>query len=159
MRVARIIVPQSAESQIRARGAIVDRLPASCYFFLRLMIQRLPTIFLLLALAVNAFSVVPPHAGGEGCGSEDCCAKARQDAPESTPAVLCCVINCEQNAETNSNPATVIRARQGQNLPPLAFASTYESVSYSQRAKFPSSPTRHIAGSSARYLEHNAFLI
>ena len=123
------------------------------------MVLRLLTTFLLLALAVNAFSVVPPHASGEGCGSEDCCVKARQEAPEATQAVLCCIINCEQNTETASTPTTSICARQDHNLPPLDFIRRYESISYLQRAKFPSSPTRNIAGSSTRYLEYNAFLI
>jgi hypothetical protein len=123
------------------------------------MIKCLLTTFLLLALTVNLFAVIPPHAGGEGGCSEDCCAIARQGITESSLEVLCCVVNCEQNAETNSTPAIVIGAQQKQNLPPLNFAGTAESIGYIQQTQFPSSPTRHIAGSSTRYLDNSAFLI
>ncbi len=123
------------------------------------MMKTLLTTFLLLALMANLFAVVPPHAGGEGGCSDDCCASARQNTPESSFAVLCCIINCEQNAETSPSPASAISAQQNQILPPLAFVCTVESISYIQQVQFPSSPTRHFAGSSTRYLEHNAFLI
>ncbi|MEO6724422.1 MAG: hypothetical protein ABIP14_03895 [Blastocatellia bacterium] len=117
------------------------------------------TIFLLLALAANLFAVIPPHAGGEGGCSDDCCASAHQDTQESSSAVLCCILNCEQNAETSQTPAIAIGAQQYQNLAPFSFVRTAKLIGYIQRMQFPSSPTRHIAGSSTRYLDNNAFLI
>ncbi|MDQ3011554.1 MAG: hypothetical protein M3X11_12715 [Acidobacteriota bacterium] len=123
------------------------------------MIKRLMTIFLLLALTANLLAVIPPHAGGEGGCSDDCCASAHQDMQESSPAVLCCILNCEQNAETSQTPAIAIGTQQNQNFPSPGFVCTAKSISNIQRARFPSSPTRHIAGSSTRYIENNTFLI
>ena len=123
------------------------------------MIKKLLTTILLLALTANLFAVIPPHAGGEGGCSDDCCASARQNTPESSLAVICCVINCEQDAESSQTPASAVGVQQIQNLPSLDFVYTAESISYIQQTQFPSSPTRHIAGSSTRYLENNTFLI
>jgi hypothetical protein len=123
------------------------------------MIKKTLTTFLLLAVMANLFAIIPPHVDGEGGCSAECCASARQDAPESSWSALCCAVNCKQSAETSPAPAISVVAQQQQNLPPICFASAAETVSYIRQTRFPSSPTRHIAGSSTRYLENNAFLI
>lgn len=123
------------------------------------MVKKLLTTFLLLAVLASLFSVIPPHVDGEGGCSTDCCASARQDSAQSSWSAVCCVVNCEQEAETSPAPASSIAARQKQNLPPICFASAAETVSYIRQSRFPSSPTRHIAGSSTRFLENNTFLI
>jgi len=117
------------------------------------------TTFLLLALAMNIFAVVQPPIEGEDCCSEDGCSGALPDRPELFPAALCCMSACGQNAEANPIPAVVVNERRNQNLPLPGIVSAVQSISYIQQTRFPSSPTRHIAGSSIRYLEHNAFLI
>ncbi|MGH8106871.1 MAG: hypothetical protein ACREO2_11165 [Arenimonas sp.] len=123
------------------------------------MTKKLLTTFLLLAVMANLFSVIPPHVDGAGGCSTDCCASARQDSSQLSWSALCCVVNCEQEAETNPAPSSSIVAQQKQNLPPICFVSAAEAVSYILQTQFPSSPTRHLAGCSARYLENNTFLI
>jgi len=125
------------------------------------MCKRLLTILLLLAMMANAFAIIPPHEEpASGC-SEECCATAMQheETAESLSAALCCAINCQQNAEPHS-PQILPAAPQKQEPKPVsAFWQPVKDCSYLQQIRFPSSPTRHLAGSSIRYLENSSFLI
>ncbi len=144
-----------------SQASAVDRLRWPLLFLCSLMRKRLLTILLLLTVMANAFAVIPPHDQPAGGCSEECCAAAMQheETAESMSAALCCAINCQQNAEPHS-PQFLPAAPQKQE--PKSVSASWQPLkdcSYPQQIRFPASPTRHLTGSTARYLENSAFLI
>ncbi|MEK7831791.1 MAG: hypothetical protein AAB401_11935 [Acidobacteriota bacterium] len=109
----------------------------------------------------NAFAVIPPHDEPAGGCSEGCCTVAMQheETAESLSAALCCAINCQQDAEPHS-PQILPAAPQKQETKSVSASwRLLKDCFYPQQIKFPASPTRHLTGSSNRYLENNTFLI
>jgi hypothetical protein len=156
---AKIIDSRGEENP--AEGSAVDRLRWPLLSLDSLMCKRLLTILLLLAMTTNAFAVIPPHDQPAGGCSEECCAVAIQHekTAESMSAALCCALSCQQNAEPNL-PQIFPAAPQKQE--PKSVSASWRLLkdsSYPQQIKFPASPTRHLTGSSNRYLENNTFLI
>lgn len=139
----------------------VDRKRESLLSLYSLMTKRLLTIFILLAMAANVFAVIPVHTeAASGC-SEGCCAAAMQhDAtPESVAAALCCALNCQQEAEQNSPTILLVTPQKPELKACTALRQITAVCQRLRQIRFPSSPTRHLAGSSARYLENSSFLI
>ena len=123
------------------------------------MIRRfLATIFLIVFTA-NSLAAITPHTDGEGGCSPDCCQSARENTSETFVSRLCCMLDCKQSSETNPTTTSVIGAPQKQNLFTVQFTFNQEDSSYLSHARFPSSPSRNIAGSTSRYLETSTLLI
>ena len=122
------------------------------------MVKRFTTILLLLLLAGNTLIAVPPHPAGTGGCEMECCETAHQTAPVATIAGACCMLECPPLAEllpvSNSSPAP----------PPVpGLLPTLQAISFvasiSSQTNFPSAPTRHLHGSSSRYLDCCSFLL
>jgi hypothetical protein len=96
---------------------------------------------------------------GEGGCSPDCCQSARENTSESFVSSLCCMLDCKQSSETNPTTTSVTGAPQKRNLLTIRFTFNQEDFSYLSQARFPSSPSRNIAGSTDRYLETSTLLI
>jgi hypothetical protein len=121
-----------------------------------LMRKSLLSILLLLTLVGNALAAFPPHQAGAGGCEASCCETAHQSGPAAMISGICCIVECPQTAET----APVIPANQNAQpaLPsPFLFSSAFSS--YLPSACFPSAPTRHLHGSSSRYLDCCSFLL
>jgi len=123
------------------------------------MIRRfLATIFLTVFTA-NSLAAITPHTDGEGGCSPDCCQSARDNIPESFVSSLCCMLDCKQSSETSPTTTSATGAPQKYDLLTLQFTFNQEDFSYISQARFPSSPSRNIAGSTSRYLETSTLLI
>lgn len=120
--------------------------------------RKLLIVTFLATVSVNAVGAAP-HLEAQACAMK-CCDKLRKLSDDNQPARLRCVTSCDE--PVGANPTRI----SAPTLAPQKHASTthgriyrYRAVSYIERIKFPTSPTRFIAGSTDRYLEIGALLI
>jgi hypothetical protein len=123
------------------------------------MVRRLLETIFLIIFAANSLAAITPHVDGEGGCSPDCCQSARENTSESFVSSLCCMLDCKQSSETNQTATRVAGAPPKDHLFTVHFTFNREDFSYLSRARFPSSPSRNIAGSTDRYLETSTLLI
>ena len=124
------------------------------------MVKRLLTIWIGLLVAANAFAAFAPNLIEREECSDACCAAAHcASTVELLPAALCCAINSQQDSEPNPTQSLPSTIQKQEVKASTGFGATQIVVSYLYQARFPSSPTRHLAGSSARYLENSSLLI
>ncbi len=124
------------------------------------MIKRMLTTLVALVLMANAVAAFSPGTGdGEQC-TDACCAAAHCDAAvQLLMAAQCCTINPQQDAEPNLPQSLPIAVQKQELKAASAIWPTQANSSCLKQIRFPSSPTRHLAGSTSRYLENNSFLI
>ncbi|MGH9832176.1 MAG: hypothetical protein ACREBD_36605 [Blastocatellia bacterium] len=123
------------------------------------MVRRLLEIIFLVTFAANSLAAITPHVDGEGGCSPDCCQSARGNTSETFVSSLCCMLDCKQSSETSPTTTSVAGAPQQRHLFTIRFNFNQEDSSYLSQARFPSSPSRNIAGSTDRYLETSVLLI
>jgi len=123
------------------------------------MFKRLFILAFVVAVTANSVSAVSPQLAGERCVMS-CCRTAQNANRDVAPARLRCLVDCSQPASTSPSPASALTApsqKKSNAVESLTTAS--QPVSYVQHIRFPKSPTRSIAGNSARYLETGTLLI
>ena len=124
------------------------------------MIKRMLTMLVVLVLMANAVAAFTPGAGdGEQC-MDACCAVAHCDA--TVPLLMtaqCCTINSQQDAEPNLPQGLPIAIQKQELKASSVIWPSQINSSCLKQIRFPSSPTRHFAGSTSRYLENNTLLI
>lgn len=121
------------------------------------MFRRFTTFLLLLLLAGNTLLAVPPHPAGTGGCEMKCCEASHETGPAATIAGVCCMLECPPAAElapvSAANPTPPIIG-----LPVPVSTNAYVSLVHLP-TRFPSAPTRHLHGSSSRYLDCCSFLL
>ena len=123
------------------------------------MIRRLLILAFLITVGANSVGAVSPHMDGDGCAMA-CCKAARQTGPDSAPARLRCLVDCNQPAGTSTSSGTEITFAAQKKAGTNGFlVNAPETLSYIQHARFPKSPTRFLAGCTDRYLETGTLLI
>ena len=122
------------------------------------MFKWFTTILLLLLLAGNTLAAMPPHPAGTGGCETECCETAHQTGPAATIAGVCCMLECPLSAEllpvSTTSPAPPPVPGLLPTLQAISFVASIPS-----QTNFPSAPTRHLHGSSSRYLDCCSFLL
>ncbi len=118
------------------------------------MVRRIGTFLFSVILLCNLLAVFPVEAeSDEGCSTECCTAVDGAVRPF-------CIIECRQSAEIPP-PSTRLLAAAPSRIAhsPSWATSVLLQADYARQTRFPSSPTRAINGSSARYLDCGSLLI
>ena len=124
------------------------------------MIRFLLILFFVASVGGNSLGAINPHPPSDGGCSVACCVAARQKGPNSVAASLCCIVDCNQPGRTNSSSsATQVAAALQKHLAAALHNFKLDTDLAVRRFRFPSSPTRDIAGTSDRYLEIGILLI
>ncbi len=123
------------------------------------MIKRFLVTVFLVVFTANSLAAITPHTDGEGGCSPDCCQSARENTSETFVSSLCCMLDCKQSSETSPTTTLVAGAPKKHNPSTIQFTFNQEGFSYLSQTRFPSSPSRNIAGSTDRYLETSTLLI
>lgn len=124
------------------------------------MIKRLVILAFVVTVVGNALTGVTPHLDGEGGCSMSCCEDARQNGKTSAFSRLCCITDCGQPAGgTSSITAASVMGPKQKPGPVIFLVTEPETDTYVRQVRFPTSPTRNLAGSSDRFLESGALLI
>ncbi len=122
------------------------------------MVKRFTSFLLLLLLASHSLAAVPPHQAGTGGCETECCETAHQTGPAATIAGVCCILECPPSAELL--PVSTISPAPSRVLELLpAYQAISVVTSIPSLTNFPSAPTRHLHGSSSRYLDCCSFLL
>ena len=123
------------------------------------MFKRLFILAFVVAVTANSVSAVSPQLTGERCVMS-CCRIAQKPNHDVAPARLRCLADCSQPSSTSPSPTSALTAPSQKKTNTVECLTTApQPVSYVQRIRFPKSPTRSIAGNSARYLETGPLLI
>jgi hypothetical protein len=123
------------------------------------MSRLLLIVGFIASVGVNSLAGVNPHLDGDGGCSASCCRAAHKAGKESVVSRFCCLFDCKQSGESHSSSTSQIAAVQKKDLSATHDIFKPEAVLFSEHVRFPSSPTRNIAGSSDRYLETGSLLI
>lgn len=123
------------------------------------MSRLLLIVGFIASVGVNSLAGVNPHLEGDGGCSASCCRAAHKKGQESVASRFCCLFDCKQSGESQSSSPSQISGAQIRDLSAAYFVFKPEAGFSTGHAKFPNSPTRNIAGSSDRYLEHGSLLI
>lgn len=124
------------------------------------MFKHLLTSWIVLVLAVNACLAFAPGVSDQEACSDACCAMVHcVTAAEPLLASQCCTINSQQDSEPNRLQSFAIGNQKQESKASSVVWTLQTSFSCLKPTRFPSSPTRHFAGSSSRYLENSTFLI
>jgi hypothetical protein len=129
-----------------------------------LMTKQLLILFFVASVGVNSLAAVNPHTPSDGGCSVACCEAARQRRPNSIASRLCCMVDCNQPGRTTSSSTATDLVASLKKHDAAAHLRALHSLELEtdltvRRFRFPSSPTRNIAGSSDRYLETGTLLI
>ena len=122
------------------------------------MVKRFTSFLLLLLLAGQTLAALPLHSAGTGGCEMECCETAHQTGPAATIAGVCCLLECPPSAELLPVSTTSPTPPPVSGLLPAPQAISLV-TSISSRTNFPSAPTRHLHGSSSRYLDCCSFLL
>ena len=124
------------------------------------MAKLLLILSFIASVGVNSLAAVNPHLEGDGGCSATCCRAAHKKGHESVASSFCCLFDCKQSGESQSSSTSQIAAAQKKDSSIAYFVFKPEELVLSVAcARFPSSPTRNLAGSSDRYLENRSLLI
>ena len=123
------------------------------------MAKCILAVIFIAVTAGNSLAAVSPHLEGDTGCTMDCCQKGQMPEPESTGSAICCKVDCEQPAGIPATPPNSSTTTPHDRVYDVRAVSMTETVFYFQRTRFPSSPTRNLAGSSNRFLEIGTFLI
>lgn len=124
------------------------------------MFKRMLTSLVALVLMTNAVAAFTFAISGQEECTDACCAVAHcEAASQMLPTVPCCAINSQQDSEPNPLQSLPIEIQKQELKTSSGAWQSQTASSCLLQTRFPSSPTRHLAGSSSRYLENSTFLI
>lgn len=122
------------------------------------MIRKLLIQAFILAAVSNSLAAVAPVIAGEGeCGAA-CCKAAHRQKPSALLSKLCCLTDCNQPAETQSQSGEgLLRSDRNKSHAPVVIA--VQALFSDQPSSFLHSSSRNVIHSTPIYLRTGTLLI